>query len=113
MKKTPTEEDLKILKWNISATNGYPKLKLKLRGSNQSLKLKTTSMEDDFNTLKVEYLSNRWSDLVQILNLDFKETKPMGTNDLNRRQPQQKMTSKYQKLNISATTGQILSKFET
>ena len=50
----------------------YPNFKLKLRGSIQtvkSLKLKMTPMEDDLKILNVEYLSNHWLDLIQILNL--------------------------------------------
>ena len=29
------------------------------------------SLEDELQILKVEYLSNHWSDLIQILNFDF------------------------------------------
>ena len=45
--------------------------KLKLRGPNQNqkcLKWRRPPMEDDIKILKVEYLSNHWSDLPQILN---------------------------------------------
>jgi predicted translin family RNA/ssDNA-binding protein len=37
------------------------------------LKVKTTPMEDDLKILKIEYLSNHWSDLIQILNLSYVE----------------------------------------
>ena len=56
----------------------YSNLELKLMGSNQSVhryEMKIISngtqppMEDDLNILKVEYLSNHWSNLTQILNL--------------------------------------------
>jgi hypothetical protein len=42
----------------------------------RSLKVKTTPMEDDLKILNIEYLSNHWLDLNQILNLSFKGTKP-------------------------------------
>jgi hypothetical protein len=66
-------------------------------------------MEEDLKTLKVEYLSKHCSDLIQILNL----SQLMGKQDLNWSWPQRKTTSKNKKLNISATSGQISSKFET
>jgi hypothetical protein len=37
----------------------------------RNLKLKTTPIEDDLKILNVEYLSNHWSDLIQILNLNY------------------------------------------
>ena len=55
----------------------YSNLKLKLLGLNQRVhkcQMKMTSnvrrpkMEDDLTILKVEYLSNHWWDLPQILN---------------------------------------------
>jgi hypothetical protein len=61
-------------------------------------------MEDDLKILKVEYLSNHWSDFPQILNLSSgyqTKIKILKT----------KTTSKYQNLNISATTDQIFLKF--
>ena len=33
-------------------------------------------MEEDLKILKVEYLSNHWSDFTQILNLSLEGTKP-------------------------------------
>ena len=49
-------------------------------------------MEDNLKILKVEYLSNHWSDLIQILNLDlgnqskvfkyFKWRRPLMEDDL-------------------------------
>ena len=43
--------------------------KLKQRGTNQNNKF--PPMEDDLKQLKVEYLSNHWSDLHQISNLSL------------------------------------------
>ena len=37
-----------------------------------SLNLKMTPMEDNLKILNVEYFSNHWSDLIQILNLKQK-----------------------------------------
>ena len=50
--------------------------KLKLRGPNQNwncliLKWRWPPMEDDLEILKVEYLSNHWSDHPKILNLSW------------------------------------------
>ena len=78
-------------------------------------------MEDDLKILKVEYLSNHWSDLPQILNLSLGD-QTKSKNELikmfsNGRWPlmeddlQWKTTSKYSKLNISATTDRIFLKF--
>ena len=50
--------------------------KLKLRGPNQNkkyLKWRRPPMEDNLKILKVEYLSNHWSDLPQILNLVLRD----------------------------------------
>jgi hypothetical protein len=50
----------------------FSNLKHKFRGPNQNkkcLKWGQPPMEDDLKILTVEYLSNRWSDLPQILNL--------------------------------------------
>ena len=47
-------------------------IKHKLMGPNQNqkcLKWRQPQMEDDHKIIKVEYLSNHWSDLPQILNL--------------------------------------------
>ena len=73
-------------------------------------------MEDDLKIWKVEYISNHWSDLTQIWNLSYwdqtkvqkgiKWRRPQMEDDLQR-----KMTSKYEKENISATTDRILLKF--
>ena len=73
-------------------------------------------MEDNLKLLIVEYLSNQWVDLAQILNLGlFDQTKiekhikwrlPSMEDDLK-----WKTTSKYWLWNISATTDQILLKF--
>jgi hypothetical protein len=38
---------------------------------NRNLKVKTTPMENDIKILNVGYLSNHWSDLIQILNLSL------------------------------------------
>ena len=78
-------------------------------------------MEDDLKILKVEYLSNHWLDLPQILNLSSGD-QTKSKNELikmfsNGRRPlmeddlQWKTTSKYQKFNISETTDQIFLKF--
>ena len=68
-------------------------------------------MEEYLKILKVEYLSNHLLDHTQILNLSlydqtiFRQRPPME-GDLR-----WKMTSKYQKWNISATTYWIIPKF--
>ena len=77
--------------------------KLKLRGPNQNqkyLKWRRPPMEDDLKILKVEYLSNHWSDLPQILNWSsgdqikiknaWNGRRPPMEDDLhsNRRRPQ-------------------------
>ena len=54
-------------------------------------------MEDDLNIWKVEYINNHWLDQMYQTEDDI----------------QWKKTWKYEKLNISATTGRILLKFET
>ena len=49
-------------------------LKLKIRGPNQNkkcLKWRQPPIEDDLKISKVEYLSNHWPDLSQILNLSL------------------------------------------
>ena len=74
--------------------------------------------EDDLKIWKVEYLSNHWSDLTQIWNLNYWDQTKVHKCIKWRRPPmeddlQRKMTSKYEKLNISVTTGRILLKFET
>ena len=67
-------------------------------------------MEDDLKILKVDYLSNHWSELPQILRLSSEDQtqikKAWNKDDL-----QLKMTSKYQKLNSSATTDRNFLKF--
>jgi hypothetical protein len=78
-------------------------------------------MEADLKISKVEYLSNHWLDLPQILNLSSGDQtkskhelikmfsngrRPLMEDDL-----QWKTTSKYQKFNISETTDQIFLKF--
>ena len=60
-------------------------------------------MEDDLKILKVEYLSNYWSDFPQILNLSLGEQTKI-TNSWKEDDLQWKMTSDYKKLNISATS---------
>jgi spore cortex formation protein SpoVR/YcgB (stage V sporulation) len=69
-------------------------------------------MEDDLKILKVEYLRNRWLDLRHILNLcSGDQTKIKNTlNEVDRKW---KTTTKYQKLNISATTDWVFLKFQT
>ena len=66
------EEDLKISKLNISAITGWIFLKFKLKPRKQNLnkkcyKWKQPPMQDDLKMLKVDSLSNRWSDLPQTL----------------------------------------------
>jgi hypothetical protein len=39
----------------------------------RSLKLKTNLMENHLKILHVEYISNQWSDLIQILNLSKRD----------------------------------------
>ena len=67
-------------------------------------------MEDDLEISKVKYLSHHWSDFPQILNLSLVEQTKI-TNAWNEDDIQWKKTSKYKKLNISATTGWIFLKF--
>ena len=56
-------------------------------------------MEDDLKILKVEYLSNYWSDLPQILNLCLGDQTKLDITH-NEDDSQWKMTSKYLKVNI-------------
>ena len=71
-------------------------------------------MKDDLNKFKVEYLSNNLLYPTQNLSLDdqiilykfFKWRRPPREDDL-----QLKMTSQYQKWNISATAYWIMLKF--
>jgi hypothetical protein len=51
-------------------------------------------MEDDLKILKVEYLSNHWSDLIQILTY-ANRTKPKCTEALNKDDLGWKTTTKY------------------
>ena len=67
-------------------------------------------MEDDLRIFQVEYLSNHWSELPQILNLNSEDQTKIQ-NAVNEDDLQWKTTSKYQKLNISATTDWIFLKF--
>ena len=69
-------------------------------------------MEDDLKILKAEYLWNKWSDFPQILNLSLEDLTKIK-NDSKEDDHQWKKTSKYWKLNISATTGWIFYKFES
>ena len=68
-------------------------------------------MEDDLKILKFEYLSNHWPDFSQILNLSSGDQTKI-TNAWKEDDHQWKKTSKYWKLNISATSGQIFLKFK-
>ena len=72
--------------------------------------MKTTSDKRQPQILKVEYLSNHWSDLPQILNLSLGE-QTKTKNALNEDDLQWKMASKFQKRNFSANTDQIFLKF--
>ena len=67
-------------------------------------------MEEDLKMLKFEYLSNHWSDFPKILILSLGNQTKIK-NAWNEDDHQWKKTSKYQKLNISATTGWIFLKF--
>ena len=51
-------------------------------------------MKDDLKILKVEYLSNQWSDFPQILNLSLGDQGKI-INAYNKDELQWKMTSKY------------------
>ena len=66
-------------------------------------------MEDDLKILKVEYLSNPWSDFTQISNL-ISGDQAKFKNTQNEDDLQWKTTWKYKNLNISATTGRIFLK---
>ena len=75
-------------------------------------------MEEDLKILKVKYLSNHWSDLTPIWNLSLQNLTKGYKGVKWRWTPMEdnlkwEMTSKYEKENISATTGRILLKFET
>ena len=64
-------------------------------------------MEDYLKILKVEYISNHWSDFPKILNLslgDQTKIKNAWNEELK-----WKTTSKYYKMNISATTDRIFN----
>ena len=82
------EEDLKILKveylsnpWSdftqISNLSSGDQAKFKNTQNEDDLQRKTTSngrrppMEDDLKILKLEYISNHWSDFPQTLNLSL------------------------------------------
>jgi hypothetical protein len=65
-------KNIKTLISQQTLVGSYPSFKLKLRGPNQSLQ--KLYIEDDPNerrpqNLKVEYLRNNWSNLIQFLNL--------------------------------------------
>ena len=121
------EDDLKIVKvkylsnhWSdfpqISNLSWGDQTKIKNPQNEYDLQWKTTSngrgppMEEDLKILKVEFLSNHWSDFTQILNLSLGDQTKI-TNAWKEDDHQWKKTSKYQKLNISGTTGQIFLKF--
>jgi hypothetical protein len=74
----PTDYLTEYLNWNISETTYrvFLKFKLKLMGPNKienCLKRRLPQMEDELKILKMEFLSNRLSDLPQILNLGLWE----------------------------------------
>ena len=52
-------------------------------------------MEDDLKILKLEYLSNRWSDLPQLLNLSLWDQTKIENLPENEDDLQWKTTSKY------------------
>ena len=103
------EEDLKILKveylsnhWldfpQISNLSLGDQTKIKNAWKKDDLRWKTTSngrqpqMEDDLEILKVEYLSNHWSDFPQISNLNSGD---QIKNTQNEEDFEWKMTSKF------------------
>ena len=69
-------------------------------------------MEDDLKILEVEYFSDHWLDLPQILNLSWEDQTELK-NTWNEDNLELKTTSKYKKLNISTTTDCIFLKFLT
>ena len=69
-------------------------------------------MEDELKIFKAEYLNNHWSNIAQNLNLSLWDLTKIK-NAWNEDDHQWKMTSKYQKLNILATTDQIFLKLKT
>ena len=110
-RRSPTEDDLQlkatsngrwpqnILCWisQQPLMGSFFKFKVKLRGPNQNkkcLKWRWPSMEDDLKISKVEYLSNHWSDLPQILNLSSGDQTKIK-NAWNEDDLQWKTTSKY------------------
>jgi hypothetical protein len=52
-------------------------------------------MEEDLKMLKFEYLSNRWSDLPQLLNSSLWDQTKIENLPENEDDLQRKMTSKY------------------
>ena len=98
----------------------YSNLKLKLWDQirvYKGIKSRRPPAEDDLKIWKVEYFSFHWSDLTQIWNWS-KYDQIRAYKDIKWRRPpkeddhQRKTTSKYEKWNISTTTGSILLKFE-
>ena len=77
MKKTSNRRRPQNIKSWISLqpmARSFSNFKLKVRGPNQNhkwLKERQPPMEEDLKIIKVEGLSSRWSDLLQILNLSF------------------------------------------
>ena len=65
-------------------------------------------MEEDLKISQIEYLSSRWSDFPQVLTFNLGEQTKIKKNEMKMLW---KKTAKYQKLNILATTNQILLKF--
>ena len=96
----------------------FSSFKFKIRGPSQNWQLvekRQPPMEDDLKRLKVEYLSNHWSDLPQVLNLSLYLNLKLRGPNLNWVLLDIKMTSsgrqpQYYKWNISATTDQIFLK---
>ena len=69
-------------------------------------------MEDDLTIFKLEYLSNHWTHVPQILNLSLLD-KPKSENYLKWKQPPIEDGLKILKLRYLSNTDQIFLKFYT
>ena len=107
------EDDLKILKVEYLSNcllDHTQILNLSLHDQTifcKSFKWRQPPMEDDLKKIKVEYLNNHLLD--PNFKLKIRLPKIKGTNSWNEDDLQSKMTSKYHKGKISATTVWIMT----
>ena len=112
--QTQMKNTWNYLQWKVTSNGRHPSIikswisqqpligsssnfRPKLRGANRIkkyLKWRRPPIEDDLKILKVEYLSNHWSDLPQILNLSSGDQTKIK-NAWNEDDLQWKTTSKY------------------